>query len=93
MQKVTRTDQKLVHMAQKLGLSNRYSRKLMSTLFSVKFQILVVASAFLYFEKLDQANWVTVVLTVAGFRTINEVSGVYKSVKAAQTGAKKNATK
>lgn len=66
----------------------------MSTLFSVKFQILVTSCVFLYVEKLDQANWVTVVLTVAGFRTINEVSGIYKSVKATQNGAKlKNGTK
>lgn len=84
---------KAVQLAEKLGLSNKYSRKLMSTLFSVKFQILVVASAFLYVEKLDQANWVTVVLTVAGFRTINDVSGIYKSVKTAQNGVKKNVAK
>lgn len=84
---------KVVKMAEKLGLSNKYSRKVLNTLFSVKFQILVTSCVFLYVGKLDQANWVTVVLTVAGFRTINEVSGIYKSVKSAQNGVKKNVAK
>lgn len=77
----------------KVFVDNRYVRKLMSTLFSVKFQILITACVFLYLDKLDQTNWVTVVLTIAGFRTINEVSGVYKSVKATQNGVKKNVSK
>lgn len=85
---------KIVKLAENLGLSNKYSRKLMGTLFSVKFQILIAACTFLYMGKLDQANWVTVVLTVAGFRTINEVGGMVKSIKTAQAaGAKKNVTK
>lgn len=84
---------KATQLAQKSGLSSKHSRKLLSVLFSVKFQILIAACAFLYVGKLDQANWVTVVLTVAGFRTINEVSGMYKSVKTAQAQGNKNAGK
>lgn len=70
----------------KAPLNNKYSRKLLTTLFSVKFHILAAACTFLYIGKLDQTNWVTVVLTVAGFRTLNEVSGMYKSIKTAQNG-------
>ncbi len=82
----------LVKVAEKEGLTSKHSRKFLSMIFSVKAQILLVSCAFLYIGKLDQANWVTVVLTVAGFRTINEVSGMYKSIKNAQNGVKKNGT-
>lgn len=81
---------KLIETTEKNKNVGKHTKKLLNILFSVKFQILVASCAFLYIGKLDQSNWVTVVLTVAGFRTINEVSGMYKSIKNAQNGVSKN---
>lgn len=65
----------------KIKKSFNLSKKIYMTLLSVKFQIIVVSSIFLYVGRLSDENWVTVILTIAGFRTINEVSSMYKSVK------------
>lgn len=56
-------------------------KKLLSQLSSVKFQIIVLASYFFQAKTLSETGWITVILAFGGFRTVNELAGMFKDYK------------
>lgn len=57
---------------------------------SAKFYILLSSSAFFWFGKLDQSNWLIAVLTVAGLKETVNVAGILKGFPSKEV---KNETK
>jgi uncharacterized membrane protein YqaE (UPF0057 family) len=56
--------------------------KAVDGIISVKFAILVIASAFLAIGKINQDNWVNIALFISGFKTIGTVAGIAKGLPA-----------
>lgn len=57
---------------------NNFLYKLFENMCSVKVWIIIVASAFRWYDKLSGELWAQVVLVVAGFRAANEITSIIK---------------
>lgn len=52
--------------------------KTLESMGTAKFYILISSSLFFWFGKLDQGNWVSAVLTVAGLTQVSAVAEIMK---------------
>ena len=62
----------------------RAKEKILTTVLSLKFHILIVTTYLFYVGKLTQDNWKEVVFVISGYRVINEVSSLFANKKQPQ---------
>ncbi len=65
----------------------KYLNKILTNITSIKLWVFVVACVFFDRGTLNQDGWIVVVLSVVGFRTVNEGLAVYAQIKSPKPAA------
>lgn len=68
---------------------DRYTFKILEVL-GIKLLVIVLSSVFLAVGKINESTWEMVVLTIAGFRTLNEAVTAVQNAKTKKIESEKN---
>lgn len=76
--------------ARKLSFIQTWLPKLLDAIISIKFFIGVAASVFLAVNKLNQDNWMNLMIFLAGFHTVNTTASIMKGAPAPKINTQGN---